>query len=261
MITVSRHTGLELKITSGDPTPLAIELKRGEDVVYSGVSTYTSGEHTVDIPASKFAYNGSYLLEVGTEDFDIDAITPLLTKTEMQEIAPSLDDEDYEFIEEAVRYVIESVTAQVFAPTEGIKEFKVYGNDAQIARLPERAYSVDTDNYRLLEDNWSVTYLEPGEYTVSPIVAPNYYRRFKQGTYEIQAEWGWEFIPAQVKFAAKKLFNDYACKESLYRERYAKDVAAADWKLSFWRDSINGTGNVIVDQILEKFSVHRLGVI
>lgn len=263
LLTVDRNVGLTYEFTSGNSTPLAVELRHHGELVHSQMSTYSGGKQHVDINPEHFDYNGQYNLKVGSDDtIELEVFTALLTLAEMQEIAPQLTESQLAFVEEEVRYIIETYTQQVFAPVKTTREIKVWGNSTTDVYLGDRIISVDEDTiYGVVNNNWGINYISTDEYTVNPITIPGYGRRFKSGDYMIAGVWGWETVPAKVKFAAKKLLNDYACSESLWRNRYIKDIGTMEWKISFMADAFYGTGNVIADQVLAEFCKHKIGVV
>lgn len=263
VLTVDRNEGLAYEFESATTTPLEVELRHQGELVHSQMSTYSAGKQHVDINPEHFEYNGQYDLKVGSDDdIQVEVYTALLTLAEMQAIAPNLNESELRFVEQEVRYVIETYTQQVFAPIKATHTVKVYGNGTTSAYLPHRIISADLDTmYAVDRDNWGLKYLSTDEYVVNPITLPGHGRRFVPGEYSVAGVWGWEAVPEKVKFAAKKLLNDYACSESLWRNRYVKDISTMEWKLSFMGAAFYGTGNVIADQVLSEFCKTKIGVV
>ncbi len=79
--------------------------------------------------------------------------------------------------------------------------------------------------------------------------------------YSVSGVWGWESVPVDVQKAAEVLFSDYVCNEATYRNRYVQDVSAQDWKIRFSGRTWDGTGNVIADQLLDKFRLSGMAII
>lgn len=99
--------------------------------------------------------------------------------------------------------------------------------------------------------------VNPGYEDGGIIVAPGASGRataWKQDyPFEITGDWGHKTIPTAVKEAAKLLVNDYACSETLYRDRYLESIKAADWRLQFSSRAWESTGNARADYLLSDY--------
>lgn len=161
-----------------------------------------------------------------------------------------------------------------------------YGSGADVLILPEKIISYDTilENNQLMIDisnnynifGFSVELTETG-YGLR-IVPPNpgddideqetidfigYNKgRFRDGyRYEISGVFGWNYIPAEIKQCVFLLVNDLLCAESTWRSRYVKKINTAQNSVEISSLSFTGTGNAIVDSILQKFKMIQAVVI
>lgn len=79
--------------------------------------------------------------------------------------------------------------------------------------------------------------------------------------FRIAGWWGYRYVPAAIKEAAKLLVNDYGCQEALYRDRYLESIKAADWRLQFSSRAWESTGNARADYLLSEYVLADWAVI
>jgi hypothetical protein len=228
-----------------------------------------------------------YLENAQTYEYDSwtteDIVTPILPLRDIKSILDDEDvtDEEVYNIERAVRNIIQSHTGQFFGRYVGV--LKVTGVGDSNLRLPRRLISMNSiNNNANWQNNLSIRgggwYLKTITYGVpsiradyygwheipstssAPIVAP--YSKTMQPfvedvEYSIDGVWGWNTIPQKVSEAARLLVNDYACGDSLYRDRFIRSVSTADWTLNFHDGAFRNTGNVRADQLLSEYVLRR----
>ena len=92
---------------------------------------------------------------------------------------------------------------------------------------------------------------------------PNFrYPAFRDGwNYTVEGQFGFESVPREIEECAIMLVNDYLCSDSAWRRKYITDIKTSDWNISFGSGSTKGTGNAIVDTILDGFARHSMVVI
>lgn len=213
-----------------------------------------------------------------TERTHYDVVTPLLTSREVRAIHPQATDDEVTKIEQAVRYIIQALTGQVFGKFVGTLE--VRGQDDRALLLPARLtalksvngvsnvepyFSVDDDGWTLRHYPWGVPPIKADYYGLHQhpggvIHNPNGVNLgvfWKNSVYEIEGTWGYLEVPQAVKEAAKLLVNDYACGEQAYRDRYLTSMTAADWRIQYHSGAFRETGNVRADQLLNEFVLKR----
>jgi hypothetical protein len=78
--------------------------------------------------------------------------------------------------------------------------------------------------------------------------------QFKNGyRYEVTGVVGWNYIPVEIKQSMFLLVNDLLCSDSTWRTKYVKKIDSGQMSVELSSLTFNGTGNAIVDSILQKF--------
>jgi hypothetical protein len=70
-------------------------------------------------------------------------------------------------------------------------------------------------------------------------------------------------IPSDIQYATEMLIDDLKCGKLDYYQRYVTSYNTDQFRIQFDKSILNGTGNVIVDKILDKYvkSITRVGVL
>ena len=77
---------------------------------------------------------------------------------------------------------------------------------------------------------------------------------FSEGTdYIILLETGYKVVPYDIQDATKMLINDIKCGKLDYYKRYVTSYNTDQFRIQFDKTMFNGTGNFLVDKILEKY--------
>jgi hypothetical protein len=77
---------------------------------------------------------------------------------------------------------------------------------------------------------------------------------FPQGTdYLILLETGHRVVPYDIQDATKMLINDLSCGKLEYFKRYVTDYSTDQFKIKIDASALSGTGNILVDKILDKY--------
>lgn len=71
--------------------------------------------------------------------------------------------------------------------------------------------------------------------------------------YTITVETGWPLVPQDIKEATTLIIKDMACGEPNYWSKYVREYETKDYRVDFHRTMFAGTGNLIVDQILQRY--------
>jgi hypothetical protein len=86
--------------------------------------------------------------------------------------------------------------------------------------------------------------------------------RFRDGyRYEITGTFGWNYVPVEIKQCMYLLINDLLCNDSLWRTKYVKKINSGQMSVELSSQSFNGTGNALVDSILQKFKMIQAVII
>lgn len=224
----------------------------------------------------------------------VSIVRPYIPLTEVASIIEA-SGESAPRIEVAVRNLINSFCGQSFG--YGRKTLKVAGRGSSSLRLPEKlhkVYSIQREGFdrrlydvadvlgnsflgqglfRVTGDGWylatSGAYVGGGgikadyhgQLTVTgPIYDPykHYTSVFSPASVlMIDGEWGWKEVPGPVQEAARLLANDFACQDSIYRDRYVEAITSADWRLQFNSGAYTKTGNARADQLLSNYVLPR----
>lgn len=180
------------------------------------------------------------------------------------------------YAERLARYQIESYTNQTFGRAWGDQEQFGYGSDAielvqrmvNVEKLYENGtlvidytqdpvyntfgYDVElsTTNkaLRILKSPYDVIY----DGQMDPTVL--YYGRFREhARYKIYGELGWTYVPNDIKFCAIRLVGNILSRDAEWRERYLKKVNLSEISFELDGGAFSGTGDVIVDNILDNY--------
>jgi hypothetical protein len=127
-----------------------------------------------------------------------------------------------------------AITKDLIQVTDSINR-----SERKPARIP-LAYS-DSISMFDTEDSGNVQ-------TVSPGVG------FPEGMdYIFLLETGYKVVPYDIQDATKMLINDIKCGKLDYYKRYVKDYSTEQFKISYDKRLFDGTGNILVDKILDKY--------
>lgn len=278
------RNSIDKEIPFGIPsvTPSSVVVKRG-----SVELTVPVENNSVKIPYEITRYDGKFSIEwtyevEGKEYTSIDThevYTPYFTKDELKAWDADfalLGDSSLDRLEVIIRSIIEAATGQNFGLEYGKVSFR--GNGAQVIGLPKRlvkAERLGDASGELLEhwirsdgDGWvlrvntQVSWVDAMT-TTNPIANPFAQRgKFNQDrNYTLEGVFGYTNIPADITLAARILAEDYGCDESLWRDRYVDNIRASDWRIEFHGKAFQGTGNVKVDQLLQKYTLSRMAIL
>jgi len=77
---------------------------------------------------------------------------------------------------------------------------------------------------------------------------------FNKGTdYLFYLETGHKVVPYDIQDATKMLVHDISCGKLEYFKRYVTDYSTDQFKISIDESAFSGTGNILVDKILDKY--------
>jgi hypothetical protein len=138
-------------------------------------------------------------------------------------------------------------TAIIKDPVGGVDEFN---------RSESRPVGLDvavSDSFSLFDtaDSGNVLALKPGVL-------------FPEGVdYIIQMEYGYKVVPGEIQDAVKMLIDDIACNRLDYFKRHIINYSTDQFRITVDKSALDGTGNMLVDKILEKYvtDVKRPGVL
>lgn len=231
----------------------------------------------------------SYILQVDGANLEVDVVRPYTdivgeTATEIAE---------YKKNERIARAIIDSIVPEGFYFRKRIIETTGIGSDylpvwnrvRKLLKLYENNVLVfDSDSpddfqfqYGLTDDRTAIVQLSDervnrleGAALVMPaggsdLLDVKYtYRGFpKTFDYKMLVEEGYSFLPEDIKIAAQLLIEDIACGKLEYFKRYVTDYKTDQFNIRIDGQAFEGTGNLIVDKILSKYSksITSIGVL
>lgn len=264
-------------LNDSTPTNLVLTLD-GVNKIATARLPYQTAEGQIKVTWS-FTIPGSGAY-TRTDYYDV--VTPLLNATQVRNIIGSdATDAEVWASEASARYIIQAHTGQTFGKYVG--KISVTGSGETFLRLPRRLISLSSINDNTILPNWVV--LRGGGWFIDSkllgvpsiradfdgwhqdpnsgvITAPPRWARSFVGfstnyEYVIDGTWGWDAVPSPVVEAAKLLVNDYACGDSIYRDRYLSSISGPDWRFAFKDGAYTSTGNVRADQLLADYRLRR----
>ena len=110
--------------------------------------------------------------------------------------------------------------------------------------------TVDTDERNIIDGRMPTTIDTPSDYDGTIIRVAD----FPVGwNFTVTVETGWSYVPQDIKEAAQLLVDDMACMTPNYLNNYIREYETKDFRVDIHRPAFSGTGNLIVDQILQKY--------
>jgi hypothetical protein len=245
-------------------------------------STYTSLNRVLQVIWS-YSINGK---QTSQEDF-YESYTPYATVSDIIDyygFGTRSSDVNYRSQDEiqaaefVARMQIENYTGQTFGREWGDQE--IFGNDSDALELVERMLSVEklyengilsidyTANPILNNFGWDIelttTYRairivnndNQAQIAYDSSFDPTilYAGRFRAGyRYKVWGEKGWIYVPQDVRRCTVILAGDYLSRDSEWRNKYLNKIQLGDVNFQLDSGAFTGTGNVIVDQILDQY--------
>ncbi len=187
--------------------------------------------------------------------------------------------------EELARAIIDSILPEGFYYKKKTLELTGMGADylpiwsevKRVLSVTENNVLVTDRSFGISLDKTAIIELQPGVYNRSegaPISLPagasdsDYISYVTTGfvkdwDYRVVVETGYTIVPSDIKRATELLIEDIACGKLDYYQRYVSSYNTDQFRIQFDKELFNGTGNLIVDKILSKYSksITRLGVL
>jgi hypothetical protein len=257
-------------------------------------STFTessSGETLeISLPGK---YDSSYRVEIvkdlGTSDEEIlqdetyeivrPYIDPSTKATTASDIAA------YALNEEIARAIIDSIIPEGFYYKKKVLKFEGSGSDylpiwddvkkilsvyENNMLVEDRQYEVSPDKTAIIEKSTDNINRAESAPLVLPAAAsdsldPQFiYRGFgKTWDYRITVEYGYTIVPSDIVRATEMLVHDLECGKLDYYKRFISSYNTDQYRIQFDKGLFEGTGNIIVDKILSKYSksITKIGVL
>jgi len=191
----------------------------------------------------------------------------------------------YSTNEEIARAVIDSVVPEGFYYKKKVLHFEGTGADylpiwddvkkvlavyENNKLVEDREYQVSSDKTAIIEKSTDNINRAESAPLVLPAAAsdsldPQFiYRGFGRGwDYLITVEHGYTTVPSDIVRATEMLVHDIECGKLDYYKRFISSYNTDQFRIQFDKSMLEGTGNIIVDKILSKYtkSITKLGVL
>jgi len=239
---------LEIMRPYVDPTSLATSGTATDITLYTGYENLARA--IIDAAVGGFYYDRTYLEVVGQGNDYL----PLWKKThkilkvyENAQLVYDVDNADGPELLDYTFLITKDKTAITKDPMEAVDS--INRAERRYSRIP-LGHS-DSISMFDTEDSGNTQ-------TVVPGVA------FPEGAdYILLLETGYKVVPYDIQDAALMLIDDIKCGKLDYYKRYIKNYSTDQFKIEYDKRMIEGTGNILVDKILEKYkeNIIRPGVL
>ena len=222
-----------------------------------------------------------------TKADEVEVITPYVDFNHVQDLGFSMDSSDpgyksYKELLRAEKYArkqIEQYTGQSFYLYDDV--YSLNGYDSDTLPLPAKIYQLHelyANDVLLLDtlnniNNWNynvelsttgygirinrANMLDNTVYTANGMIPPSIHDGsgvFRSNvTYKVQGRFGWERVPQEVELAAVELMKDYFSKDTVWRNKYIKNISTFDWDFEYTSEAYAGTGNAYADRLLADY--------
>jgi hypothetical protein len=130
-------------------------------------------------------------------------------------------------------------------PDLGDYQYAITPDKTAIQRVREDV--LELNRYESTAQNLPVASGDLGYYGYEGISFPSGY------DYTFVVDHGYITVPADIEYAAKLLIEDLKCGKLDYYKRYITAYNTDQFRIQFDKSMLNGTGNFLVDKILEKY--------
>lgn len=259
-------------------------------ITTGAITSTTDSFITISLPS---AYDGEYLITIDGQEELVAVVRPYVNPNTVVGNDTATDITKYTKYEEIARAVIDSIVVEGFYYRKKVIETTGTGADyiplwvdaKKIINVYENNVLVyDANNeesygskYIITKDNTAVALDYTGAYNrleggairipIAPsdmdLVKYSYKSFHNTFDYSLLLEVGYKKVPSDIVRAAELLVEDIACGRLDYYNRYISSYGTDQFRLSFDKRIFEGTGNVIVDKILSKYtkSIRTIGVL
>jgi hypothetical protein len=273
----------DITVTITDMADLSIststftESSSGETLEISLPGKYDSS-YRVDI-VKDLGTSDEQILQDETYEIVRPYVDPSTKATTASDIAA------YAINEEIARAVIDSVVPDGFYYKKKVLKFEGSGSDylpiwddvkkvlavyENNMLVEDRQYEVSPDKTAIIEKSTDNINRAESAPLVLPAAAsdsldPQFiYRGFgKTWDYRIVVEHGYTAVPSDIVRATEMLIHDIECGKLDYYKRFISSYNTDQYRIQFDKGLFEGTGNIIIDKILSKYtkSITKIGVL
>lgn len=232
----------------------------------------SEGNLVIVIPTYYNTYDGWLSLQIldGTEEIYFDLLSIVRPYCDIDKVAEELASRatrnqtvQYERI---ARQLIDNMLGYPFVFVR--KTIKVTGNGTDYLQLPGRMtkiYSVKENGETLWETGDPDPFEIEGSFLTRPLdenkleYNPQWKHRYGYPTfpsgydYAIDGDFGWRVVPQDIRDAASMIVIDIGCGNNRYHNKYMQFFNNGTTTFRYSDYVYHGTGNAIVDKILERY--------
>lgn len=278
---------------------LYIEDLIDHSVETQNVTSNSSSQITYTITQAKAQFDRTFLFRILTQsgtivlDSNLDVLRPYVDYRALGSTNSEI--EEYKTLELVARSLIDAVVTDGFYNNKHIVESNGFGSDyfpiwedvnkvLKVYRDNVLIYDVDAadpdDNeavYTITLDNSAIIRVENEEYDRlqnAPLELPGAIGDLgaiggdgivfpKTCDFLFVLDVGYKAVPPDVEYATKLLIEDLKCGKLDYFKRYTTSYNTDQFRIQFDKSMFDGTGNMIVDKILDKYtkSITKIGMI
>jgi hypothetical protein len=240
---------------------------------------------TIDLPGR---YDSEYRVEVKILDDVIIDETYEITRPYVDPSTKGSTASDiaaYADSEEIARAIIDSIVGEGFYYKKKVLNFTGTGSDylpiwddvkkvlsvyENNKLVTDREYEITSDKTAIVEKSTDNINRAESAPLVLPAASsdsldPQFiYRGFgKTWDYRITVEYGYSSVPSDIVKATEILVHDIECGKLDYYKRFISSYNTDQYRIQFDKGLFEGTGNILVDKILSKYtkSITKLGVL
>lgn len=251
-----------------------------------------------ELPLAKVQYDRKFFIKFYDTDHEhtlyesnLDIIRPYVNPAELGTTASEI--EEYKMFELIARSMIDTVINDGFynhkqiiqAVGQGTDYFPLWVDTYKVLKVYENnvlVFDIDTPetntyNYIVTLDNTAIQKVSYDNLNRHEVMPPNtpvargdlgYYGYQSVGfpagyDYTFIIDTGYKAVPSDVERATRILINDLKCGNLDNYNRFIKNYQTDQFKVDFSEKMFEGTGNLIVDKILDKYSntITRPGIL
>lgn len=260
-------------------------------VTETNIFSDANGKLIYEIPLAQVQYDRKFFIKFyDTEHIhtlyeeNLDIVRPYTDPNKLGTTASEI--QEYKTLEMVARSIIDTIVVNGFYNSKHIvqrngdgsdyfaiwedinKVLKVYENNVLIYDVDQPELS--PFEFKVTFDNSAVERIIAEPFNRSEQGAQQYPRAYgdlgySAGTIAVGFPKGWDYtfvldigyraLPPDVEYATKLLIEDLKCGKLDYYTRYVSSYNSDQFKIQFDKKLFEGTGNMIVDKILDKYSV------
>jgi hypothetical protein len=263
------------------------------------VTSDANSQITYEIPQSKAQFDRIFLFRILDTsggivvDSNLDILRPYIDYRTLGTTASEI--QEYKMLELVARSLIDSMTPDGFYNNKHIIETNGSGSDyfpvledvnkvLKVYRDNELIYDIDAEDpstneavYTITLDNSAIIRVENGAYDRAqsaplrlPMAVGDLGAVGSGGVafpmhcdFLFVLDVGYKAVPPDVEYATRLLIEDLKCGKLDYYKRFITNYSTDQYRIQFDKSVFNGTGNLIVDKIIENYvtDIHKFGVL